>query len=299
MRSVASMFVDMLLVKSNRKETLADPTVFEKRVETLLKEGETPYILNYNHFNVSVAKKTLNNMDYYVLNADNHKNANKIMYFHGGGFISQPVTQHWQFLNKIAKETETEIWVPIYPKVPFHDASYTYPLLIDLYCLFAESVKNGNIIFMGDSAGGNLVLGMAQRIQTLPLKQPSSLIMISPFLDVSLPSPESLVIEPKDVMLGCYGTRRCGELWAGDLAVDDPQISPFYGDLTGLGKMTIFTGTYDIVNPDSRRFLTKAEKLQISVNFHEEPKLQHVYPLLPTPEARKAIREIESIVTGG
>ncbi len=299
MRSLTSIFITQLLVITQRKKKLADPAVFDKRVQDLLARGEEPYLLDYKKFTVDVEKSSLNGMDYYILRSRKKHNANKMMYFHGGGFISQPIEQHWKLLNKIVEDTGTETWVPVYPKIPFHDATYAYPLLIALYKVLAESTGDGRIAFMGDSAGGGIVLGMAEQIKALAIKQPSELIMISPFLDAAMTSPETKEIEPKDAMLGIYGTQRCGELWAGDIDLKDPLISPLYGDITGLGNMTIFTGTYDLINPDTHRLLEKSKELQIPIDFNEIEGMQHVYPLLPIPEAKKAIQKMETILTRG
>lgn len=298
MRSVASILVDKAIANTPRKKGLTEPTLFDQRINELIAKGETPYQLDYKRFTVDIKKSSLKGMDYYILNSDKKENKNKIMYFHGGAFISQPIAQHWKFLNKISEDTSTEIWVPIYPKVPYHHAEHSYQRLIELYKFFANSVDEGKIILMGDSAGGNLVLGMSQQIKALKIKQPTELIMISPYLDATLSSPEIKEIEPKDVMLGSYGTQMCAKLWAGDKDIKDPMISPLYGDITGLGQMTIFTGTHDIINPDSHRLLEKAEGLQITIDFNEEKQMQHVYPLLPIPEAKKVIRKIEAIVLG-
>lgn len=296
MRSLASIIVNRVIARTPRKKGLTEPKLFNKRIEELIAQGEITYQLNYKGFTVDVKKASLNGMDYYILNSNKKENKNKILYFHGGGFISQPVKEHWKFLNRISKDTKTEIWVPIYPKIPYHNADDSYKLLMELYKIFADSVNEGKIIFMGDSAGGSLVLGMAQQIKAVNMNQPSELIMISPLLDAAVSSPEIKEIEPKDVMLGSYGTRKCAEMWAGDKNINDPIVSPLYGDIIGLGRMTIFTGTHDIINPDSHRLLEKAQRQQISINFNEKKYMQHVYPLLPIPEAKEAIRKIEAIV---
>ncbi len=70
-------------------------------------------------------------------------------------------------INKISEDANIEIWVPIYPKIPFHDAEYTYDILLKFYTFFTESFIDGEVILMGDSAGGGLTLGMAQKIREL------------------------------------------------------------------------------------------------------------------------------------
>lgn len=93
--------------------------------------------------------------------------------------------------------------------------NYSYKLLLELYKIFTASIKEDRIILMGDSAGGGLGLGVAQQLRRMNVKQPSELIMISPFLDAAMSSAKIDEVEPRDIMLGSYGLRRCGELQKG------------------------------------------------------------------------------------
>lgn len=295
-RSISSILIERLIALTPTKRKLTNVEVFAKEIQDMLEKGEEPYQLKYRRFSVDVKKDIFKGMDYYILNSMHRENKNKIMYFHGGAYISQPVSLHWRLLNAIAKDTKTEIWVPIYPKIPYYNAGDVYQLITELYIRFSNTIQTGKIILMGDSAGGGLVLGLAQRLRDMPVKQPGELIMISPWLDLTMSAPDIMKIEPKDVMLGSNGLRICGELWAGDQDVTDKWISPLYGELNGLGKMTVFTGTHDILNCDAHNLKIKANEQNTIIDFNEKECLGHVYPLLPIGEAQEAIQKIENIV---
>jgi acetyl esterase/lipase len=141
-------------------------------------------------------------------------------------------------------------------------------------------------------------MGMAQQVRDMQIRQPEELIMISPWLDVTMSSPDIKEIEEKDVMLGSNGLRVCGEYWAGGREMNDPMVSPLYGELKGLGRMTIFIGTHDILNPDSRNLLKKAETQQVTIDFNEKEFMGHVYPLWPISEAKEDIQKMVAIVEG-
>jgi len=113
-------------------------------------------------------------------------------------------------------------------------------------------------------------------------------VLISPALDLSLTNPEIDLVQPSDPWLGREGTRVFIEHWRGTLAITDPSVSPLAADLTGLGPLTVFSGTRDILHPDIRLLIGKARTACIDVDFHEEQGLVHVYPLTPTPEGRAA-----------
>ena len=295
-RSISSVLIERLIALMPTKQKLTDVEVFEKEIQDMRNKGEEPYQLKYKRFSVDVKKDIVKGMDYYILNSMNRENKNKIMYFHGGAYISQPVSLHWKLLNAIAKDTKTEIWVPIYPKVPYYNANDAYHLIAELYTMFCNTIQDGKIILMGDSAGAGLVLGLAQRLKDLPVKQPEELVMISPWLDLTMSAQDIMGIEAKDVMLGSNGLRICGELWAGDQDVKDERISPLYGELKGLGKMTVFTGTHDILNYDARNLRIKANEQNIIIDFNEKECMGHVYPLFPIREAKEAIQKAKKIV---
>jgi len=84
---------------------------------------------------------------------------------------------------------------------------------------------------------------------------------------------------------------------AGELRLDDPLVSPMFGELKGLAPITLFSSTRDILNPDARAFVKKAEAAGLTVNYHEAPEMIHVYPLLPMPEAKEPLKMIEDLLT--
>ncbi|BCJ95810.1 hypothetical protein acsn021_33790 [Anaerocolumna cellulosilytica] len=298
-RSISSIAVEKIISHIPGKRMTSNKLTYKKSVQAIYKRGEEPYKLTYKSFSVDIKKETYHGVEYIILNPKKNSNKlykSKIMYFHGGAFLHQPRILHWRFLNKIAKDTAVQIWVPVYPKIPFHNAKVAYKALMRLYVLFAKTVKEEKIIFMGDSSGGGLVLGMAQQIKNRNVKQPAELIMISPWLDVTMSSPYVQDIETRDSMLTSNGLRICGEYWAGHKSKKDPMVSPLYGDIRGLGRMTVFTGTHDILYVDSYRLYKKAKQQNIAIDYIKKKYMGHIYPLWPIPEAREAIKRIERII---
>lgn len=77
-------------------------------------------------------------------------------------------------------------------------------------------------------------------------------------------------------------------MYAGDLDVAHPFVSPLNGNFNGLAPMLIFTGTHDLYHSDIVTLAHKAAGAGVSVEMHVRNGLQHNYPLLPTPEGREA-----------
>ena len=208
-----------------------------------------------------------------------------VVYVHGGGWVNQIVMQHWQLAAQIAVEAGTSVVLPIYPLVPFGTAEQVVPAVADL--VRTSTARYGSTCLAGDSAGGQIALSAAVLLRDDQHTAPR-IVLISPALDLSLTNPGIDLVQPNDPWLGRDGTRVFIEHWRGTLAISDPRVSPLAADLNGLGPLTVFSGTRDILNPDIRLLVDKAITAGIDVDYHQEQGLVHVYPLTPTPEGRAA-----------
>lgn len=212
------------------------------------------------------------------------------IYLHGGAWVNEIAPQHWQLIGEIAG-AGTSVVVPIYPLVPFGTAQQVLDAVLGLALLAAD--QHGPVSLAGDSAGGQLALSAALELKGTV----ATTVLIAPALDLAMRNPEMDVVQPSDPWLAKPGTRVFIESWRGDLPLLDPRVSPIEGDLTGLGRLVIFSGTRDILNPDARLLAERARAAGVDVEYHEGAGLVHVYPLLPTPEGRAARRIIVERLT--
>lgn len=120
---------------------------------------------------------------------------------------------------------------------------------------------------------------------------PDLTLLIAPALDLRMRNPQIDKVQPLDPWLVKKGLLLVTERWIGEHS-EDPVLNPFLGDLHGLGPLTIYSGTRDLLNPDTRLFVERLRSEGIDVDYHEAPGQLHVHPLLPTPEGRTARREI-------
>ncbi|WP_328297065.1 alpha/beta hydrolase [Streptomyces sp. NBC_00435] len=224
--------------------------------------------------------------------------AARVLYVHGGGYINELVRPHWALIRTLVTQARARVVVPAYILAPRGTADRTVPVAADLLSGLIASGGDGDggTVLIGDSAGAGLALAAAQRLRERTGAQPSRIVLISPWLDVSMSHPDQAAIEAGDPMLARPGLREAGRLYAGNLTADDPRVSPLHGSFAGLAPMTVFTGTRDVLTTDSRELLSRARAAGAEVEFHEEPGLPHVYPLLPLPEGRAARDRIVELV---
>ena len=160
-----------------------------------------------------------------------------------------------------------------------------------------EKAGPAKVSVVGNSAGAGLALAAAQWLRDAGDCQPDSLVLISPGLDFTISHPEQRKIARRDPLNDIPGTLELGRLYAGDLDVAHPYVSPLRGDLRGLAPMTIFAGTRDFLYPDSIALTAKAQAAGVPVDLHLRCGQPHNYPGLPTPEGRDARRAILRAVT--
>jgi acetyl esterase/lipase len=199
---------------------------------------------------------------------------------------------HWRIINNILKRVDCKISFVEYPLTPEHTCIDAIHVATDIYQELYDPGKE-EIILMGDSAGGGLALSLAQNINIKSIMpKPSKIILLSPWLDVSMGSKIPKELAEKDLILDKDTLKVVGKKYAGKLNTDNYLCSPLYGDLTDIGEISIFTSTSDILNIEARKLKEKVLKSGGSIDYHEYKDMQHVWIGFPIPEARDAMDKI-------
>jgi len=221
-----------------------------------------------------------------------------ILYLHGGGYVHNMVVLHWDIIEKLLAKTNQTVIVPDYPMAPDYTYKDTFAFLDHVYQSVVIPATKGNLTFMGDSAGGGLCLAYAEKLRNEKAAiQPQKIILISPWLDVTMSDPQINEIDTQDKLLGVEGLINSGKAYAGGTDTTNYLISPIYGDVSGLGEISIFTGTNDILNPDARKLRDRMDAENLPVNFFEYPGMFHVWVAMTwLPESKMAISQIVSLL---
>ena len=213
-----------------------------------------------------------------------------VVYLHGGAYTSEIVSQHWSLIAHLARHTGHQVRVPIYGLSPAHDGLEALDFVAKV---IADVTGEGRRCYLiGDSSGGGLALLAAQHAA----QKPAGLTLMAPWLDLAVANPGIDAIEPHDPWLARPGLRPLAEAWAAGLPLQDPRLSPLFGDLAGLPPLQVLVGTRDITLADCRELRDRLPA-GTPLTYHEEPGALHVYPLLPVPEARAGRRMIVEHIT--
>ena len=237
-------------------------------------------------FDISV--KQCNGCEIYTVAPRAARPTGGVLYVHGGAYVQSILRWHWRFIAHMAGRLGMTFTVPLYPLAPEHDCAAASAVVLDVYSELLAKGEASQPVVMGDSAGGGLALSLTIQAIRAGLARPAGLVLLSPWLDVTMTDPTQEEIEKVDPLLVRAGPRAAGRWYAGAMSTTDPRVSPLYGDIAGLPPILMFCGTHDILVADARRLAARAAAEHADVEYREEPGLMHVYPMLFFPESRKA-----------
>lgn len=243
-----------------------------------------------------VATYTVNGRNVFVLSPKNRKATQHILYLHGGAYVQNFVKQHWTFLSNLVASTDSVVTAPDYPLAPKHTFIDAFQMVISVYHEMVANVGSRNIVVMGDSAGGGFSLALCQRLKDENLPQPRRVILLSPWLDLTLTNPEIRSIDSRDPFLGISGLRKAADAYSGGFDLNDYHLSPVNGSLDGLAPISIFVGSNDILVADARKLTMIAKQRGIAIDYHEYSDMVHVWMLLYFPESRHAQEKIKQLI---
>ena len=201
-----------------------------------------------------------------------------ILYFHGGAYVAEATTLHWDFLEKLANETKSTIVMPDYPLTPKYTYKDVFNMVEPLYKEIISKVDVKNLVMMGDSAGGGITLALAEKISQNNIQLPSKTILISPWLDVTLTNEKIKEVQKNDKYLNKEKLLIAGISYARDEeGMKSYLVKPINGPISKLKNVIIYTGTYDILNPDTHLLQEKAKKEGIDIQIKEYEQAPHIW----------------------
>ncbi len=222
-----------------------------------------------------------------------------ILYLHGGGYTLGSSHTHRSLVGKIAKNTNRVAILPEYRKAPenpfpaaLEDAVFSYEALLD------RGKKPEDIILIGDSAGGGLVVATQVYLKEKKMPMPGAAICLSPWVDLAATGESIDRNQGKDPLVDKTKMKLWADYYAGEFPVTHPHISPLYADLEGLSPMLIQVSTGEMLYDDSVRLAKKAKEAGVDVTLQTWDGLMHWWHIFQRriPEANEAIDKISDFI---
>jgi acetyl esterase/lipase len=221
-----------------------------------------------------------------------------LLWLHGGAFVLPAApTVHLTLIAKLCRDLGADGFVPDYRLAPFN----RFPAGLDdceraYLALLEKGIAPERIVLGGDSAGGNLLFGVLQRIRAAARPMPCCAIALSPVTEMGrLHAPPSRQARMReDPLLPADAMHRINELYLGDWDAADPQVSPLLMDCSGLPPLLFMASDNEILIDETLLLARRAHQAGVRTSCQVWPTLPHAFPLFESwfPEVRPAREDI-------
>lgn len=223
------------------------------------------------------------------------KNDTVILYLHGGAYVAEMSQKHWEFIQAIVQDTGATVILPDYPLTPKYHYQDVFHMIVPVYTQLLQKTDSQNIIIIGDSAGGGMALALCEYLQEKQIMEPRKAILISPWLEVGLENPAIDSVQKDDKKLSKESLKIAGLAYAGgnQKNLKNYLVSPLYGNVENLNNIVIYTGTYDILNPDVKELVKKNANIVVK----EYEGKSHIWLIDEREEAKEEYQDfIQQII---
>lgn len=225
-----------------------------------------------------------------------------ILYLHGGGFLIPAVPEvHFELLARLCRRLDAVGFMPDYRLAPLHkfpaaldDCERAYRGLLD------AGFQPERIVIAGESAGGNLTLGLLQRIRRNDWPMPACAVPISPVCEMArVHVPLSRVINcRRDPLIPIHAMASMLPLYIGEQDATNPELSPIYANCRGFPPLFFLVGETEVLLDDTLITAEHARQAGVNTRVDVWPVLPHAFPLFIRllPEALQARNDIIAFI---
>lgn len=220
-----------------------------------------------------------------------------IFHVHGGGFVFplySPERFTTAYLARLAGVRALLVDYRLAPEYPF-PAAVEDCVAAYRWLLSHDGVQAGEVVFVGESAGGNLVLTTLLALRDAGDALPAGAASICPVVDFegggTFYTQDDPMARADFVMMQLAAYRGCAD-------PHTPLLSPLYADLRGLPPLLIQVGEAELLRSGAEALAAQAEQAGVRVTFQLWPGMWHFWHLFVAwlPEARQAMAEIKGFV---
>lgn len=220
-----------------------------------------------------------------------------ILWFHGGAMVSGGPWTHAAMLGRLARLARVEVCAPRYrllQEAPFPAACDD--ALTAWEALMARGTPPGRIVIGGDSAGGNLALGLLAQVLARG-ERPAGLLLFSPWADLTRSGSRGGTAQD-DPVLPVERMAEVRDLYLAGADPADPRASPVLADFAGAPPALIQVGTQEVLRTDAEAVAARLRAGGGAVQLDLWPGCMHVWQMGDglLPESRAALRDAARFV---
>lgn len=243
--------------------------------------------------NVAIKESNMEEIPVELVTADGNDRNQIIYYIHGGGFVyGEPRTRRF-FTTYLAGKLHYNVAAVNYRLAP----EFPYPAgamdCLTVYEALLKQYDSKNIMFVGESAGGNLVLSTLLRAKDRSLPLPAAIFALSPTVQYDKVFPSYTENLDTDCMVGHLSEEVCDMyLQSRDKALlENPFVAPYYGDYSGCPPIFLWASKSEVLRDDSIYLYEKLKACGQDCELYLRDRMMHQYVTTPSfPEAKKDLK---------
>ena len=213
-----------------------------------------------------------------------------ILYLHGGAFVFRFPDIHAGMVATWCTRLKARALAVDYRLAPEHP----FPAAVDdcraaYRWLLAQGIAAHNIVLAGDSAGGNLALGLLQGLEAAGEPLPACAVLLSPGVDFTLSSRSMVTNAQLDPSFALAELVALRGLYAPPERYLDPAVSPLFGDFARLPPLLFQAGGSEMLLDESTRAAARAHAAGVVVELEIWDHMGHEFQTMPLPQAAAAL----------
>ena len=181
MKTAANFFIIFLISTTMKAQTLTESIT--DRIHNDRAFFETLGKIYPSSPDVKVSETEISNVKCYWFQPQHTHAENIIVYLHGGNFALGGINSHRAMVSHIAEHTKSNILFIEYSLAPEKPFPVAINEIVNVYTALLRTNPKSKITFIGDSAGGGLVVSGIHSLSENNLQLPSSVILISPWIN--------------------------------------------------------------------------------------------------------------------
>ncbi len=286
-------FVSRLMLRYTFRRRLAkNPTVEYVRMMNSI--AEAGLRMKTGMSDVKIESRAFGGVAVELLSREGADASRAILYIHGGAWITGSPQTHRSITRRLVRLTGVPVCAVDYRLAPEHP----WPAALDdctgVWDALARELSPSNIAVAGDSAGGNLTLALAMKLKAEGKPLPAALVCLSPVTDLTGSGASYKTNARADVLFTPDLMGKFAPLYVGDADIENPLVSPLFGDPAGLPPTLFQVAGTEILLDDSVRMAEKMRASGVDVTLDVRPGLWHVWHLSASrlPEGVQALAKV-------
>ena len=238
------------------------------------------------------------------IDMDKKRRKNAILFVFGGGMILGSDKGDIGLSRKIAEKTGSDVWFPYYPLCHEHDMLENVQMIFDCYEKMLTFYKPENIVFLGFSAGGALILDLITYINELndsgrDIPMPGLLIPISPG---SVPVTETektaiKALDKRDIMIPAEYMFTARDIMCHGRDIPEKYLATAHGDLRGAPITHFYYGSAETLFAFAPSYAESYRKAGAKCVIHVGKGMHHCYAIQYfIPGCKPAFDEIMRLI---